>query len=234
MSLKAYYTITEVVKECLVDLPENQSSEREYDRYLKFALSGLRRLRTTVTKDGKKYAKITPDAINHYDFPDDMEEFIALYVPVNGKMWRLTRDRGIIATKTTVGLDDSNDTDYGEGVNQPVAQLNTFTAVGGVNLEGYFTIDEENREIIINNNRKDELVVEYATLGSTSVIPTKYVEALKSWIMWKAVLRDYSVPMNTKLLYEKMYKDEVNEIKKIEGPSLQELVDSWSKKSLVR
>lgn len=233
-SLKATYSIQEVVEEALLEIPEIQRTEANHKRFLNLALSGLRRLRIAVTKDGKKTVKITPNALNRYDFPDDMETFVTLWVPVNGEIWRLTENKNIIPTKTVTGIDESLDEDYGEGVDLPTVQHNSFLAEGGINREGYFTLDYENREIVINNNRQSELVMEYTTLGSTSIIPTLYVEALKAWICWKDSVKDRTAPMNSKLYYEKIYKDEVKVIKKFEGPSLTTLVDAWRRKSLVQ
>jgi hypothetical protein len=237
-NISAYYTIDQVVEETLLTLPESQRNERERRRFLNFAVSGLRYLRSFVTKDGKVREKVTPNSLNRISFPDDMEEFLALYVPVNGKIWKLTRNNEIIPTKTVVGIDESYDEDYGEGVEQPIVELDNFAASNDVNLEGYYTIDYENKEIIINSNRKTELVLEYISngigLSSISNVPAKYVKALTAWILWKDVFFDRSVALNIKVLYENEFKKSVREIKSLEAMSLDEVIDAWNNKSILQ
>lgn len=237
-NISAYYTIDQVVEETLLTLPESQRNERERRRFLNFAVSGLRYLRSFVTKDGKVREKVTPNSLNRISFPDDMEEFLALYVPVNGKIWKLTRNNEIIPTKTIVGIDESYDEDYGEGVEQPIVELDNFAASNDVNLEGYYTIDYENKEIIINSNRKTELVLEYISngigLSSISNVPAKYVKALTAWILWKDVFFDRSVALNIKVLYENEFKKSVREIKSLEAMSLDEVIDAWNNKSILQ
>lgn len=234
--MSAIYSLEEIVDEYIHDLPASQKTEREYDRMLSFALRGLRELRIRITKDGIKRYKASPNALNRISFPDDMETFVALYVPVNGKMWRLTGDRDIIVTKTVIGegAAEELDTDYGEGVDQPTAQFDNFRAVGAVNLEGYYNVDYENREIVINNNRKEEVVVEYTWLGMTEIIPSLYVPALQNFMYYKSIERDMSVNQAEKFRAKKEYTDSLDQIKIDEGPSLQEWIDTWNKKSRLR
>lgn len=232
------YTLDQIVQETMLTLPESQSSDREYDRFLNFAVNGLRHLRMTTTKDGKTIVKITPNSLNRFSFPDDMEEFIWLGVPVNGTLWLLTKRGDMIPTKTVSGLEETQDSDYGEGVLLPVSQYNTFTSQGGVNLEGYYTLDYENREIVINNNRKTELFLAYETsgivIGSTTNVPAKYVEAIKAWIFWKDVEYDRTFPENKKDSYEMRFNRRKTDILILEGPALWEIYDAWNSKSITQ
>jgi len=232
--MSAIYTLEEIVDEYLHDIPEGQITEREYDRMLSFALRGLRNLRIRVTKDGKKRLKVTPNSLNRISFPNTMETFVALYVPVNGSIWKLTGDKDIIITKTVSGADESYDTDYGEGVDKSTSQFDNFSAQGGVNLEGYYNVDYENREIVINNNRKEEVVMEYTALGSGTIIPSLFVPALHDFMYWKDIEKNKTMNQAEKFRAEKAYNKSINQIKIDEGNSLDEWADIWRKKSQVR
>lgn len=235
--ISSLYTIDQLVNDLLLSQPELQRTDSEYKRYFNFAISGLRNLRLLYTEDGKNIIKVEPNAVNRIDFPSDMEEFIALGVPVNGEVWWLTRKDSIIPTKTVVGLDESLDSTDGEGELIDNAQYNTFASVGGVNLQGYYTLDMKNREIIINNTQRTELLLAYKSSGidisSTTYFPTKYVEALKAWIAWKDIEYDKSVRENIKDSHEARYNRKIKDIQRIEAPSHIEVIDAWRNKNML-
>jgi hypothetical protein len=236
-NISALYTIDQLINDLLLSQPESQRTDSEYKRYFNFAISGLRELRLLYTEDGKNIIKVEPDNVNRINFPSDMEEFIALGVPVQGKIWWLTRKNDMIPTKTVVGLDESLDSDDDEGELLQNAQSNTFSSVGGINLQGYYTIDNKNREIIINNTQRTELLLAYTSSGvelsSTTYFPTKYVEALKSWISWKDIEFDKSVNEAIKDSYEKRYNRKIKDIQRIEAPSHIEILDAWRNKNIL-
>jgi hypothetical protein len=231
-NISSLYTLDQIVNEVLLTIPEYQRSERDYDRFLNFAVSGVRYLRLHVTKDGKNLVKIVPNAINRYDFPPDMESFIGLGVPANGKIWWLTRNDEIVTTKTVVGIDESLDTEDEEGIDLPTAQYNNWAATGGVNLQGYYTLDYEEREIIINSNQRSELLLAYVSSGindtSISYIPAKYNEAIKAWILLQDIVADRNISESIKREYKLRFKEAIYDIKKADGMSLWELFDAWN------
>lgn len=236
-NISALYTIDQVVQEAMNSYPELQLEDKQYDRFLAFVVRGIRHLRLYVTKDGKKIVKVTPNLINRVPFPVDMEEFIGLGVPVNGKIYWLTRNNEIVTTTTVSGIDESLDSDKGEGVVLETIQANTWASVGGVNLQGYYTLDYEKEELVINANRSSDLLLAYVSSGisntDVSYIPSKYVEALIDWIAWKDIQKDRSVPETTKLSYKKSFDDSCRNIIKSESNSLWEIMDAWRSKSIL-
>jgi hypothetical protein len=235
--ISSLYTLDQIVKETLLTIPKNQRSDEDYDRFLNFAVSGVRWLSLHVTKESKQIVKIVPNAINRYDFPSDMEEFIGLGVPVNGKIWWLTRNDEIITTKTVVGIDESLDTEDEEGVSLPTAQSDTWGASGGVNLQGYYTLNYEDREIIINSNTRSELLLAYSSSGisntNISYIPAKYNECIIAWILWKNVIADRTVSDTTKRERSNDFKKAVYDVKRASGMSLWEYMDAWNCRNIL-
>ena len=226
------YTLDQVVNEALFTLPEEQQNEMQKRRFFSFAIQGIRELRLLDTRDGYRKVKISPNALNRYDYPDDLAEFVGLGVPVNGKIWLLTRDDKIIPTTTTVDGEPTLDSDYGEGVSLPTTQFDSFYSPGGVNLEGYYTLDDRERTIIINANRQTDLILFYISSGirkgTTTFILAKHLPALIAFILWKDVLYDRTVSNNNKLLLADNYNKERRKIKAIEKPSHQEILDAWA------
>ena len=134
--------------------------------------------------------KKTPDALNRIDFPEDMEEFIALGVPRGGEIYFLTENNDIITTYTE---DDEGNlsltSDDGEGVDLATNQYENIRAEGGVNVYGYFTVDWEQQEIVVNAVTRSEVLLVYSTSGiltdGIQYVPTKAVETLTAWMLWK-------------------------------------------------
>ena len=231
-------TLDAVVNETIYTLPENQRTPAMKRRFYNFAIKGMRNLGIRVFPNTKREVKVEPDSNNRIDFPADMERFISIYIPVNGKKWYLTRRDDMITTKTVVGLDTSLDTTDGEGVNLPTSQVESFTSKGGVNFAGYYTLDYRNEEIIINATNRDELTLSYISSGVSNSgetnIPAIYAPAITAYILWRDIQYDRSVPANFRKETEKALDDEIKELKKMNVGHLSEWMDAWNSKSMVR
>jgi hypothetical protein len=181
------YQIEQVVTRALhyADVGEDQ-----YRRFLQLAFDGWRELNRGVVRGRETWVKVTPDAINRIDYPQDMEEFIGIGIPRGGKIWLLTEKDDIIATLTDDGVGNlSLDSDDGEGVDTTTAQYENIKSTGGVNIHGYYTIDHDRQEIIVNSTSRDELILVYTTSGintdQITYIPTKAADALIAYILWR-------------------------------------------------
>lgn len=231
--LLSKYTLDQIVQETLLTLPESQQNEMNYDRFFSFAIGCLREMRLLHVKDGKITIKINPNSLNRYDFPDDMEEFCELGVPVNGTIWWLTRNNSIVPTTSTKNGETILDSTLGEGVDLPIGQFDTFTSEGAINWQGYFTIDDYNREIIINANQQTTLFLRYLSSGisktTTTYVPTKYYSAIRAYILWKDIEFDKNMPEGKIMRYAANYNHEIAKVKRIEKPSHIEVMDAWSK-----
>lgn len=228
-------TLDAVVNKALLTLPESQRSLSNRDRFLEFAIDALRKLNLLVINE-PNIVKIEPNAVNRFDFPSDMEQFVALGVPRNGRVYWLTRNNELIPTKTVVGIDESLDENDGEGVEQPTSQYDSFDAIGGINTQGYFTLDNKNREIIVNSTERSELLLKYISSGvnnsGTTYVSSKHIEAITAYILWKDIDYDRTAPMNMKEQYKSRFEDAKREIVRVELPALWEVLDAWNAKSM--
>lgn len=229
MDTNALQTLDAVVNKVFL---KSKRPLEEKTRFIEFAIDGYRFLKLRVTRLGMKVKKITPNALNRYDYPSDMEEFIGMAIPLNGAIWYLTRRDDIVPTTTTVLDEETLDADAGEGVDLPTDQLETVYSEGGVNIYGYYTLDDENREIIINATTNTEFILFYISSGinntDTTYIPSKYIPSLEAYIMWQDVVYDNTVPINVKTNNERMFYDRIRELRRIEAPSHQEMMDAWA------
>jgi len=203
----------------------------EKTRFIEFAIDGYRYLNLSTIKNGFKIVKIAPNALNRYDFPSDMEEFVGIGIPYKGTIWPLTRRDEIIPTTTLVQGDDTLDSTAGEGVDLPIAQSDTVYSEGGVNAYGYYTLDEEHREFIIVSSSLTEVLLSYISSGISNTdvtyIPGKCIPVLEAYILWQDKVYTLPSDLNVSREYERLFGDRIKELNRIGAPSLEEMADAW-------
>jgi hypothetical protein len=192
-------TLEDVVQILLVKTRRNES---DYDLFLQLAIDGYRELRLHHVREGVKVVKKTPTSINTVDYPSDYISFVAIGVPLNGKLWTLSREDEIITTTTLSGGQETLDSSKGEGVDIPDYAWAGYGASGGNNIEGYYTLDDINRRIVLNSVTKTEVLLYYVSSGTdltgTTYVPTKYVPALEAYIMYEDIKFDRNIPSRIK------------------------------------
>lgn len=167
-------------------------SERK--RYLELVIWAYRDMCLNHVKDGIKVTKQAPTSINTVPFPDDMEDFVAVGEPVNGKFIPYSRRDDIIITTTVTGSIESLDPSDGEGVDINDQMNGGFSASGGANIYGYYRVDEENRRLFLNKQTRSEVILIYKTSGvklsETTYVPKKYLKAIINFVLWQDSLGD--------------------------------------------
>ena len=216
-------TLNAIVKNALWQAKRPSSDKA---RFYEFAYRGYRELRLHHVQEGVKLSKLTPDAINCIDFPEDMIDFVGIGVHVNGKLSLLTRNDDIIITTTLVGAVETQDNDSGEDVDIYDSNTDGYYAKGGVNYDGYYKVDWENRRIMLNSVTRTEVVLAYVSSGTNATgetyIPVKYEPALIAYIMWQDSRYD-DKRIAIAQYYETQYIKEIQNLD--EGPTLQEYLD---------
>jgi hypothetical protein len=198
----------------------------DYRRFFEFAYRGYRELRLHHVREGVKFAKLIPSSINTIDFPEDMIDFVGIGTSVNGKLVWLTLDDDMVITTTLVGAIETQSSTSGEGVNTLDASAGNLYTKGGVNLDGYYKIDWENRRLVLSSVSRTEVVLAYTSSGTDvtaeTYVPVKYEIALIAWIIWQDSCFD-DKRMQVAQYYEQQYKNAIYMLD--EGPTLQELLD---------
>src|SRR5512133_381573 len=156
-------TLKQVVKSALwqAKRPPNQ-----YKMFYELAHRAYRELRLHNVKEGVRLAKLTPDAINCVALPEDFVDFVGIGVHVDGKMWLLTSDDDMIITTTSVGGIETQNSASGEGLDILDSNTYGYYGRGGVNYEGYYKIDWENRRIMLNSVTRTEVILAYVSSGT--------------------------------------------------------------------
>ena len=225
-------TLTQVAQKAIWYSDEDES---KYRKFLQYAIDGYRLLRRKVIREGLIVAKKTPNALNRISFPNDMEEFIALGVHMNGKVWLLTPSNDIIATYSEDDDGYTLDSTVGEGVDLVTAQFESFKATGGYNVHGYYKVDWENKVIIVNAVTRSEVLLFYTTSGTDitgavqTYVPTRAVDALVQYILWCNVKNNINVPDVIVQRFERNWVEARTDLKKQELPSLSEFRDNWAR-----
>ena len=224
MDTEGLVTLKSIVQSALW---QGKRDKGNYFRFFELAVDGLRELRLHHVKEGVKLTKVTPGLLNEVDFPEDMIDFIAIGVPVDGKFVSFTRDNDIILTTTLDGLIETQDEDVGEGVNVSDKISYGLNARGGVNLDGYYNIDYQNRRILLNSTTRTDVVLAYSSSGVSvsgeTYVPVKYKGALLAWIIWQDARYDEK-KLKLSEYYELQYNKEV--LRLDEGYTIDEYLDA--------
>lgn len=179
-------TLEQAVKKILL---KSKKPLTEFDRFLELSIDAYRELRLKTVNEGVNYVKRIPSNINTVDFPEDLEHLVAVGVPVDGELWFLTPEHDIIKTTSDELLQEILDSSDGEGVDIYRPELPSYSTRGGINVEGYYTVDHNKRRVVINSVNRTEVIVVYVSSGTstteTTYIPYKYLPALEAWVMWQ-------------------------------------------------
>lgn len=220
-------TLKEVVKKAL----QKAKKPRSYHKpFFEMAIDVYRQLRLHNVLEGKTWAKLTPGSLKTADFPPDFENFLGLYVPVNGELFPLTRKDSIITTTSLDGVIEVLDSEVGEGVDVSSPVGDGFYVKGGVNMQGYYAMDWGRRRIHFRNLSVDEVILFYVSSGSMTTsqtwVPNKYIPALIAGIVYEYYMYDdrYPQPRRQELLQQ--YNTEIIKLADLEGPSLEEYMDA--------
>lgn len=188
MDTSALFTIDQIVKEILL---LSGLKEKEYIRIKQLVIKGYKELNLTTIPNGVKLEKFTMDSNYIIYLNDDIVNVDNVYVPIDGKLWSLSKSKVMVPTVSfsTIEYRDSND---GEGVDTVANEGSLYSAVGGNNTEGYWYLDLINRRILFTNINRSEVLVQYTTSGIDNVyetyIPSYAIDAIEHYVLWKLSL----------------------------------------------
>jgi hypothetical protein len=201
--------------------------QSDYNRFFQLAVDGLKELRLNYIHEGAAFARLTvPTTVAAVSFPSDLVEFLGIGVPVNGELKWLTPKQDMVITTTTVGGQETQDSDYGEGVDVIPDSSSGLYARGGVNIDGYYKIDHQNRRIFLNSVTATEVVIRYISSGTettgTTFVPIKYESVLMAYIIWNDCRYDESRLQIAQYYEQQFNRESVN----IDGYTIEELLDT--------
>jgi hypothetical protein len=220
---KGVKTIKQVVDGLLA---LKRASNGEYFRYYQMAINAYRELRLFHINE-RAFIKLTMDALNRVTLPDDFISFLSLSVPNNGKLYTLTRDDLIIPTKSGTAPSQTLDATDGEGVPINSIAYAGYMMRGGVNQDGYYTFDWENRQIILNGCERGEVILGYVSSGvstTSTYVPAQAVPAIEKFIMWNDKMYMDEAPAKIDY-YKSLYDEEIDKLRMLEMPTFDEFRD---------
>lgn len=227
----AYETLDNIVRTAL-DLTEEDESK--YTKYLKLGIRAYTNLRLNHVKEGEVVEKLSVDSdLSTVDFPDDMVDYEAIGIPIDGKLWTFTRKYGVIKTTTLSGGSETYDTDIGEGVDLLEDYDNDYSARGGVNDEGYFDIDYKEKRFVLKNTTATTVWLAYITSGisldqTNQYIPKKYEEVIINKIVLEANALRRDVPEYYIRRLEVKYENSIKDVRNSEM-HLGDILDTFYK-----
>jgi hypothetical protein len=221
-------TLKEVVKKALA---QGRKPRSYYRPFFELAIDGYRQLRLHHVNEGKTWDKRPVDPVLKVaTFPPDMEDLIGIYVPVGGDLFPLTRRDSINITTSMSGLTEILDPAKGEGVDVENFVGSGPNTRGGVNTEGYYTVEWDKRRIHLRNITATEVVILYRTsgtmIGSTTWVPNRYIPALIAFIVYEYYKYDDKYPQSRRQELLSQYQTEIIKLADLESPSLEEYMDA--------
>jgi hypothetical protein len=207
-------TLDKLIREYLIEVGETNLNK--YARFLQYAISGLREF--NIDFSGVPTLVALPvNANGTVDLPTDYVSYIRIAVcDGDGNLHSLGYNPNMCIG---VDFDKCGNVQANEGADNIgfIWSDNTshvrngqltggyFGAGGNFNDNGYYRIDEKNNYIVLQNFSGDVLVLEYLSdLSRNSegnyVVHPYLVEALKSWVQWKASERNTKAALGQRQL----------------------------------
>lgn len=214
--LPAQITLKDIVEEfrLISKLPKI-----EYANLKQIAIRGYQRLVFLIIPQGKVVGKYTMDSNKILALPADLVELNAVYIPdAYGQFWPLSKNKKIVSTVSSGPIRDPSSPNY-EGVDVPDPNGRYYSATGGVNISGYYTIDwaPENRRILFVNVDQSEVVLDYLSTGVEDVesayVPTQAAEAIQAYMAFRYYSFRPDTPANRIELYKDILKSEERKLR---------------------
>jgi len=164
----------------LSELPEGSDM-----KMTQLAINGYRELNLVVLPEGRTIDKFTMDSNEIIYLNDDVTHINAIYVPLEGQLWPLTKLMTMVPTTSESMGAEILDPDWGEGV-RIAERRSGYAARGGDNVYGYYYPDYQKRRVIFRNVTRSEVLMDYITSGisltAETYVPTYAKSALEAYI----------------------------------------------------
>jgi len=156
------------------------------------------------------------------DLPDDFLSFIAIGIPINGKLHLFTEDNELLAIATTDPVYSWEDSIDERSTVSPGTR-------GGKNTD-YFKIDNENNRIVFNSpSVRTEIILEYVSSGIDAAAETSVPVTMKmiliSYALWQDGIFDTKTPYTQVGILKERYENEVEKLRMLEMPGIDSIRD---------
>lgn len=204
-------TLKAVVEEYMLI---SERPEINWAKLKTLALRAYQDLCAEILPQGKVIVKSTMDSNFAIDFPADLRELNAVYIPdITGELFALSYNPKITPTYTGVNRDSDNN----EGLDVPHPGGWYFSSTGGVNLAGYYTLDWENRRILFVNVDQSDVILDYLSTGiqdaESAYVPSETIGAIHAYIAYKSIIYKPGSNKNDVMLYKEELKREKQKLR---------------------
>ena len=205
-----FISVQDVIQDLIIE--EGKSSEHDYLRYFKLALSGLKELNFDTVRQIKTI-ELSLDHKNTIKLPLDYVSYTKIgVIGGNGEMNYLGQKSKINFVHGSKSTIDDNETDPpiftdnipGDGI------WGRYGEGGGNNANGYYRENMEEGTIEFSNSTGN-IILEYISDGSTGLsgeeikVHAFAEEALKAYVYWRSIYRKRAINMNEKMIAKKEF-----------------------------
>tara|TARA_B100000497_G_C7691985_1_gene421076 strand:+ start:2346 stop:3107 length:762 start_codon:yes stop_codon:yes gene_type:complete len=223
--MSQYVTIDEVVRSVLIE--EGQYTNHKLLQYTDFAVRTLKELNFDVVQNIRSI-ELVPHDVNktRYDLPQDFVNYVKIGICTNGVVAPLGEapglclvesydDCGYVVSRTPdVSFETPIDTVYWfEGLKNGEFVGKRFGARGGQNSKGYYRVDRENNQLLVDSIAAGStIIMEYISDGTTAdgnmKVHSFAEEALRSGIRHRSLRSKRNIPANEKELSRRDFYNE--------------------------
>ena len=189
--------------------------------FFQMITNGLRDLQLYHHKAPKRVILAMSESYT-VDLPDDFLSFIAIGIPISGKLHLFTEDNELLAITTVEDVYD-----WADSIDEK--SLSGAGARGGKNSD-YFKIDWENSRIVFNSpSVRAEIILEYVSSGIDAAAETSVPVTMKmiliSYALWQDGIFDTKTPYTQVGILKERYENEVEKLRMLELPSIDSIRD---------
>lgn len=222
--LSGLVSIKDIVRETLW-FAKRGDAESNYKRFVQYAINGYRELNEHHFKNTKR-VKLEMDDNHIIPFPDDMIKAVNIYIPLEGRYVRLTREDTMVDTTSLQAGVIVRDEDDGE--NEDIKVVVAGFRGGITNEYGYYTEDIRNSRFIFLTDYRTEVILDYISNGISTTddaIPVMCKDAIQKYLIWQEAFWERTYNLGEKDMYKNEWLDALRMLRNFQAPTLEEMAD---------
>lgn len=203
MDTNATVTLDEVTERLLL---LTERPESYYARIKELVIEGYMELNITTISNATHLKEYTMDVNNVVYLDRDVLNVEDVVIPIDGKMWSLTRNKHIVPPNVELVPES------GQGAGTDItAELGVYYAArGGNNTEGYYKYEKDKRRLVFTNIERSNVIVLYTSSGVSmsgiTYIPKEVRSAISNYVLWQLEHLSPKNKFNKALSYKQEYE----------------------------
>lgn len=213
-----------------LQIEQEDYTTRNYKRLLRFAERGYNEIHKLFPDNNITKVKLVTDDAGIIYLPDDYRYFIAIGVPMGGKLWTMSKDNKLITLTDDVSGEVQMSDDMVESIFDENRTDYRIKEKGGENPYT-FTIEENYNRIVINGTPRRTVYLYYIARNiqdsRETLVPDLYRECIVSYVNWKVIFNDNKAKLGDKQLAAMEHDRQMLIVNEMSGCTIEEMYDAY-------